>query len=581
MKESLENGEKQLNRAVSGISKALYTLFYATGIGLSRLWKRFYRRLKPLCANTAVLLGRGLLAGARWVGSLGARLYGGVRIRGQRLQSGFNRGMGHLRRQDWAAVRHSVRGGFSGAVRAVPKVLNYVMPVLALVLFWNVYQAFSGKTLALNVEYDGQNIGYVADESVFEQAQQEVRGRILYENYEMPQDYLPKYTLSFVDETELVGTDTLTDRIILASDNELTESNGLYVDGDFIGAVPDEKSLIQMLDGILEEHRQDGAEGEDEQAVFTNRIQIKEGLYPVTSVVDASIVREKVTSDSVQTEQTYTVQPDDTPLEIASLNHVSYSDLKALNPDIEETLLVGQEVIIAKAQPKLGVAVTKTVEYTESIPYESEVVESDSKYKSYREVTTQGREGEQRITAQVTYTNGVETSRVVLDTSVISEPVNEVITQGTKTYTAPSYSSGSSSAGSSGSSSSSSGSAGSGFIWPVAGGYVSCGFLGYSGHTGMDIAAPSGTPIYASKSGTVTVAVNRGAYGKHIIISHGGGVTTLYAHCSALAVSSGQTVSQGQLIGYVGETGNAYGNHCHFEIRVNGSYQNPASYVSN
>ena len=96
---------------------------------------------------------------------------------------------------------------------------------------------------------------------------------------------------------------------------------------------------------------------------------------------------------------------------------------------------------------------TKTVEYTESIPYESEVVESDSKYKSYREVTTQGREGEQRITAQVTYTNGVETSRVVLDTSVISEPVNEVITQGTKTYTAPSSSSGSSSAGSSGSSS--------------------------------------------------------------------------------------------------------------------------------
>ena len=89
-----------------------------------------------------------------------------------------------------------------------------------------------------------------------------------------------------------------------------------------------------------------------------------------------------------------------------------------------------------------------------------------------------------------------------------------------------------------------------------------------------------GTPIYAAASGVVTYAgQTAGGYGIHVQIDHGGGVQTLYGHCSALAVSYGQYVSQGQVIAYVGSTGNSTGNHCHFEVIVNGTRVNPAPYI--
>ena len=101
-----------------------------------------------------------------------------------------------------------------------------------------------------------------------------------------------------------------------------------------------------------------------------------------------------------------------------------------------------------------------------------------------------------------------------------------------------------------------------------------------SGHTGLDIAAPNGTTIKAAASGTVTYSGNANdGYGYYVIISHGNGVTTLYAHCSQLLVSKGQTVSQGTVIAKVGSTGNSTGNHLHFEVRKNGITYNPQNYV--
>ena len=100
-------------------------------------------------------------------------------------------------------------------------------------------------------------------------------------------------------------------------------------------------------------------------------------------------------------------------------------------------------------------------------------------------------------------------------------------------------------------------------------------------HKGLDIGAPKGTPIKAVASGTVTVAQYgySGGYGNYVMISHGNGIQTLYGHCNSLNVSVGQSVSQGQVIAYVGNTGNSYGNHLHLEIRVNGVAQNPQNYL--
>ena len=100
-----------------------------------------------------------------------------------------------------------------------------------------------------------------------------------------------------------------------------------------------------------------------------------------------------------------------------------------------------------------------------------------------------------------------------------------------------------------------------------------------SGHRGLDIAAPTGTAIKAAAAGTVTTAGYSGSYGNMIILSHGNGVQTVYAHCSQLNVSTGQKVSQGQIIGKVGSTGRSTGPHLHLEIRVNGVLYNPQNYV--
>ncbi len=100
-----------------------------------------------------------------------------------------------------------------------------------------------------------------------------------------------------------------------------------------------------------------------------------------------------------------------------------------------------------------------------------------------------------------------------------------------------------------------------------------------SAHRGLDIAAPTGTPIKAAASGTVVSAGYSGSYGKMMLISHGNGVQTLYGHCSQLNVSAGQTVTQGQIIGKVGTTGHVTGPHLHLEVRINGVLYNPQNYV--
>lgn len=99
-------------------------------------------------------------------------------------------------------------------------------------------------------------------------------------------------------------------------------------------------------------------------------------------------------------------------------------------------------------------------------------------------------------------------------------------------------------------------------------------------HNGVDFANNRGTPIYASRSGTVTKAVSLTySYGNHVVINHGDGFSSLYAHMDYFVVSAGQYVSQGQLIGYMGSTGNSSGNHLHFTIFYNGSDVNPMNYL--
>ena len=120
-------------------------------------------------------------------------------------------------------------------------------------------------------------------------------------------------------------------------------------------------------------------------------------------------------------------------------------------------------------------------------------------------------------------------------------------------------------------------------IKPISSGYTITSRYGarWGGtHTGLDVAAPTGTTIYAAASGTVTTVKSlSGSYGNYLIIDHANGVQTLYGHCSSILVSNGQSVSQGQAIATVGSTGNSTGPHLHLEIRSNGTALNPQYYL--
>lgn len=132
----------------------------------------------------------------------------------------------------------------------------------------------------------------------------------------------------------------------------------------------------------------------------------------------------------------------------------------------------------------------------------------------------------------------------------------------------------------------------SGYLWPLPASYNTLSSL-FAGrihpitgkkhnHTGIDIPAPAGTSIYAAKSGVVTTSVlgsgSAWSYGNYVVVSHSDGTSTLYAHMSRRNVTEGQTVKQGDVVGYVGTTGSSTGNHLHFEVRVNGTRTNPTDY---
>jgi murein DD-endopeptidase MepM/ murein hydrolase activator NlpD len=133
-----------------------------------------------------------------------------------------------------------------------------------------------------------------------------------------------------------------------------------------------------------------------------------------------------------------------------------------------------------------------------------------------------------------------------------------------------------------------------GFAKPVLGAHISQGFgctdvsiepvdpscPGGHFHSGIDLAAAPGTPVYATLGGTVLVIISPGGFGLHIVIQHGDGLQSLYGHLSAVDVSSGQVVVTGQLIGAVGSTGNSTGPHLHFEIDRDGIPEDPRLYVA-
>ena len=461
-------------------------------------------------------------------------------------------------------------------------ILNYTLPVLGIAMFLYVVNFAGSLTFAVSVSYNGENLGYVKDEAVVNSATEIVQGRMVYLDDSERLDIEPTFSVKIMDKDDVLTEYQLADAIISLSDDEMVQAEGIYIDDKFYGAVENAGTVKTTLDNILNEYKT-GAEGEE--VSFVNQIDVISGLYVKDNIItqDAAV---ELLSGEKQSEVYYTIKEGDTPSGVASDNDIKYADLKALNPDIENPskFRPGDQVLLTKSEPFLPVQVKRTVTYTESVAYSTNTTESAKYAKGTTKVVKEGENGENSITANVTYVNNIEVSREIITTKVVKEPVTKEVVKGTAEPVSNISSYKGSSSGLSGSSGS--GKVDYGFIWPFSG-YISApyGFsavYGSSMHTGLDIARYGGAlnkPIVACAPGKVIWSGWNGAYGKLIKIDHGNGVQTWYAHCNALQVSVGEYVSQGQQIGLVGSTGNSTGPHLHLEVRINGIHRNPLNYL--
>ena len=567
------------NRLVLIVGEALYALGFSAEYAFVRVGRTVCRGV-----SGALLWVRSLLHTIVSMAFPGAAqmvrdLFGPIVL--------FFRGMGSLlvhahrvRKEKGfgAAVKDSVHylvGGVRRNVRTLPRMAMYILPVLALAGMVTVVQNTIRQPYALEVQVNGQTVGYVANEDVFNSAKEAVQERINYAGTDENTKWTvePTYTISVahsvLDENEMANA------ILKSSSDQISEGTALYLDGELTAVCSDGTALQSYLSSLLEPY--EDSEDPNVTVGFNKEVTLENGIYFNESFQQENDV-ESMLSGVQQQEKIYTVQTGDTLWSIAQKNDLTFRELCALNTNFKGAPLTensniqeGDQLIVTKQEALLEVRITKVETREEEIPFGTETTQSNEYTKGTTKTLQEGQNGLRRVTMQNVYdTNGVLLEQTILSTETIREPVNKKVVVGTKKvtkYGAAAYIGGSGQ-----------------FIWPVPG-YRYCSRWYGSGHKGVDICASAGTPIYASAGGTVTKAGYNKAgagtgYGYSVIISHSGGYTTVYAHCLSLAVSAGQTVRQGQLIGYVGSTGRSSGNHCHFEIRRNGSYIAPQSVFS-
>lgn len=339
---------------------------------------------------------------------------------------------------------------------------------------------------------------------------------------------------------------------------ELVEACGIYIEDEFIGAVVDKESIETQLETILDEYREEENVIEADYAVEPD---LKQGIYRSEALVEESDMKEFLAGEKKVVAE-YTAEEEDTPEKIAEDFNMSVDEVKELNPEIEE-IENGEPVKIKETVSVLPVKYVCEEQ-------EEEIIELDTyEYDENSGLVSEGIKGKKLSTYEVTYIDGTEVSRKLKDTETVELPVaerEEYDSVPEELYSESISDTGDIFSGE--------------FIWPVNGGYISDPFMSDRNHKGLDIAAPAGTDIYAADGGTVIEAGwNDGGYGNFVMIDHGNGYITLYGHASEVYVSSGDTVSKGDVIAAVGTTGDSTGNHCHFEVRFDGGFLDPENFI--
>lgn len=477
-----------------------------------------------------------------------------------------------------AKGRAKAKALVSGYAGLAPRVKKKLAIVVATVLLLSTGAAVGVSAIsadqgpeielidAYRVNLHGKHIGYVTDKavvnSIIKQITEESATKFGMEvELETGFDY---YRASICPE--LVTDTDLIVKEIRGNVDIKVNAYAMLVEDEQICILKDEEELGKLLD-ILKEPFVENSNSEVESVDIVEKVDLEPVTVDFAQVQDAEQVAEEI-AEGRETVEEYTVVSGDTLWDIAKKYDMSLDELIDLNSDVDNinNLRLGQTLKLSYPKSVISVATTELITYEVAIPYKTEYTTDSSLYTNQSRTTRNGQNGTTLVEAKVTKVNGIEDSREILKETVTKQPVSRIIAKGTKPIPLTTRSGGGT------------------MVRPAKGRYSSYYGDSRSGgrrrHQGIDIANSYGTPIYAAEAGRVIHASWGGSgYGNLIKIDHGSGAETRYAHLSGFAVSNGQTVKKGQLIGYMGSTGNSSGSHLHFEILIGGRTVNPLPYI--
>lgn len=475
------------------------------------------------------------------------------------IQDGIDEKFSSLGR-NFARGMHSIASTYRSSRRSIGIAL-LVIGVLASAILM-IFDRFTVYEYA----YNGKILGYVQEQEEVTDVL-EVAGKKLSQNSSGSNgvEFVANQNVTFnlVDGRgkSADSADIAINKLIFMTDIE-TEAYGVYDGSKLVAIVKDNADAEKLLSHTMEELSTPDSGMELVSAEFTNELSVKPVNVLLGSVQsNAAAQRQMVKGGNMETY--HIVEEGETAESLAELFGVETIDIfNEDNSEVAENIEQGDKVCIHSVVEPVSVKMIETGKLKEIIEYETIKKETDEYYKGDTYLEQEGENGVQIFEGTLTKVGGEVTDRDEISTEVIRKVRNKIILVGTaeRPKTAPTGT----------------------FMMPIETYVVTSEFGGRWGrnHDGMDFGASTGTPIYASDGGEVIRAQYYSGYGLCVDIDHGNGVFTRYGHCSKLLVSAGDLVYQGQMIALVGNTGHSFGSHLHFEVRVDGTPQNPRNYVN-
>lgn len=444
-------------------------------------------------------------------------------------------------------------------------VFQFAVPVICFGFLFSIVTYGTNLEYAIAVEFNGKHLGYIANEEDYRQAEALVRERLSYAADPVSMPFVRSLTLEQYDGSQPLFTPGgLADVMLTTADFSLCEAYGVYRNGAFLCAVEEKEPIAAALAQQLSAYSA-SLSVQTDAVYYQDTISYVQGTYLADNLTDTDTLIAALTKQDTKT-ITYTSKKDESIYTVASKYSTSPEVIREWNPALPDLLPAGTKIKVQFTDYAMPIAYRITIDSVSAIAYDTIEIETSALPVGERKVLSAGVPGETRHVMEVTYVNGVESERNILQSTMVSEPVTERVSVGT--YAAAPASTSTQLFGN------------GDLSWPINGGYISDPYISNRNHRGLDIAAPADTEIFAADGGVVlTAGWNHHGYGYYIIIQHENGYETLYAHCNQLLCNVGETVTRGQLIALVGSTGNSTGNHLHFEVRRNGVNYNPADFL--